>query len=257
MNQHDESYFQGQTFQRQIGHIDILVFVGKFPQVMHVNMATVPCRLMETLAVSSALRGAFERVHTVGHFCTKIWLLFPHFLCFYARSQDDLLGVSGLLPWWRRGVQAVAAAAKQHSREAVLIPHKSSCQLFGLVLPHGDTHRVGRHAQGDEWGNTGRCVTSHGVRQVYKDKTDWLAAECNENNESGKSWDVVWLENRSTQSLAVIDSLCEFGPVWTLYFSITKCSPCIGCHQFYFSYTLKQPPTLKQNNNLLTSVVQV
>lgn len=90
-----------------------------------------------------------------------------HFLYFYTRSQDYLLGVSGLLPWRRRGVKAVAAAARQHSREAVLIPHKSSCHLFGLVLPHGDPHRVGRHAQGDEWGDTGRCVTSDGVRQVY------------------------------------------------------------------------------------------
>lgn len=36
-------------------------------------MAIISCRLMEMLAVFSALRGALECVHTVGHIWTKVW----------------------------------------------------------------------------------------------------------------------------------------------------------------------------------------
>lgn len=105
-------------------------------------MATVSCRLIDMPAVYSALRGAFDPL-SGSHLGKGFEYCLTHFLYFYTRSQDYLLGVSGLLPWRRRGVKAVAAAARQHSREAVLIPHKSSCHLFGLVLPHGDPHRVG------------------------------------------------------------------------------------------------------------------
>lgn len=61
MNKCDESYFQGQTFQRQIWHTDILVSVGKIPQVMHVIVATVSCRLIE-----------IECIHSVGHTWTEV-----------------------------------------------------------------------------------------------------------------------------------------------------------------------------------------
>ncbi|XP_064890679.1 hexosaminidase D isoform X2 [Columba livia] len=95
--------------------------------------------------------------------CDEVGLPLSLEYCFCVRNE-------GVLPRRRRGIKAVAAATRQHSGEAVLIPHKSRSKLCGLVVPGRDAHRVGRHAQRDERGNAGRTLflSESGVPQLVQ-----------------------------------------------------------------------------------------
>lgn len=115
-----------------------------------------------------------------------------------AGSQDYLFDVSGLLPWWRRRVKTVAATTREHTRKAVLIPYKSSCKLYGLVLPHCDSHRVGWHAQRDKWGNIGRCVTSDGVSHFVAFKKVHTVSW----NRLAGSWKIILKKSENSWGMA-------------------------------------------------------
>lgn len=128
---------------------------------------------VDTCSVSSTERHFEIHLLDVLHLCHSLWTLFDWMTLYqicslysHTGGQDYFLGVSGLLPWWRRGVQAVAATTREHTREAVFIPYKSSCKLRGFILPHCDSHHVGWHAERDQRGNIGRCVTCDGVSHL-------------------------------------------------------------------------------------------